>query len=435
MQVTVESTSDLGRKMTVQVPSERIDSEVENRLRAMAKRAKIHGFRPGKVPLRVVRQRFGKQVLQEVLGELLRSSYQEAIAQQRLRPVGGPEIETESLVAEQGLEYTANFEVYPEFEVAPVEGLEIRRPVVEITDDDVDRVIETLRRQRRRWETVEREAREGDRVRIDFRGTLDGEVFEGGEAEDFLVELGEGRMVQGFEDHLLGLKAGEASDFELTFPQDYPKDTLAGRTVRFQVQVKEVAEPVLPEVDEKLAESYGVKQGGVEAFRQEVRHNMEREAQDKIRTRIKAQVMDGLRGLHDFELPRALVSNEIERLRKSAMETVGATDEGQFPDELFEAEARNRVALGLILGEIIRLQELKPDADRVDQALRRVASSYESPEEVMSYYRASPQLMSSLESVVLEDQVVDWVLARARVVDEPMRFNDLMNEKTAESHT
>ncbi len=433
MQVTVESISDLGRKMTVQVPAERIDSEVEKRLRSMAQRVRVHGFRPGKVPLKVVRQRFGKQVLQEVMGELLRSSYQEAIDREQLRPVGGPQIHTEPLGTEQGLEYTATFEVYPEFEIAPVEGLEIRRPVVEITDDDVDKMIETLRRQRRGWETVEREARDGDRVRIDFRGTLDGEVFEGGEAEDFLVELGEGRMVAGFEDQLLGLKAGEEKAFELTFPQDYPQQALAGKTVRFQVQVKEVAEPVLPEIDEKLAESYGVKQGGVEAFRQEVRQNMEREAQDKTRARIKTQVMDGLRGLHDFELPQALVRNEIGRLRKSAMETVGTTEEGKFPDELFEAEARNRVALGLILGEIIRTQDLRPDAERVDQALRRIASSYESPEEVMSYYRASRELMSNIESMVLEDQVADWVLARAAVVDEPMRFDDLMNEKTAES--
>jgi trigger factor len=433
MQVTVESTSDLGRKMKVQVPAERIDSEVEKRLRSMAQQVRIHGFRPGKVPLKVVRQRYGRQVLQEVRGEVLQNSYQEAIVQERLRPVGGPEIHTEPLGAEQGLEYTATFEVYPELEVAPVEGLEIRRPVVEITDDDVEQMIETLRRQGRSWEAVEREAREGDRVSIDFRGTLDGEVFDGGEAEDFLVELGSGRMVRGFEDQLLGLKSGEEKVFELTFPRDYQQTDLAGRTARFQVKVKEIAEPVLPHVDEKLAQSFGVKQGGVQAFRQELRHNMERELADKIRTRIKAQVMDGLMDLHGFDLPQALVHAEIKRLRKNAMETVGTTEEGRFPDEIFAEEARNRVALGLISGEIIKTQGLKPEPERVNAALAHVASSYESPEEVISYYRSNRQAMANIESVVLEDQVVAWVLSTAKVVDEPARFNDLMNEEKAES--
>jgi trigger factor len=296
-------------------------------------------------------------------------------------------------------------------------------------------MIETLRKQRRSWEAVEREACTGDRVRIDFRGTLDGEAFEGGEAEDFLMELGQGRMIQGFENQLLGLKAGEEKDFELTFPQDYRQSDVAGRTARFQVQVKEVAEPVLPDIDEKLVHSYGVKEGGVEAFRQEVRRNMEREAQDKIRTRIKAQVMDGLRGLHGFELPQAMVRTEIERLRKGTMETIGATDKGRFPDELFEAEARNRVALGLILGEIIKTQGLRPEPERLDQALRRIASTYESPEEVMSHYRSNRQAMADIESAVLEDQVVDWMLSRAKVVDEPARYSNLMNEETVENQS
>lgn len=426
MQVSLESTSSLGRKMTVEVPAERIDPEVEKRLKSMSQRVKVAGFRPGKVPFRILKQRFGEQVLQEVTNEVLRASFAEAVAQNELRPAGGPRIEPSELGEGRGLKYTAVFEVYPEFELADVEGLEIKRPQVEITDADIDRMIKRLREQRKTWDIVERPAQKGDQVVIDYKGSIDGASFEGGEGEDMPVELGAGRMLSGFEDQLAGASAGDDKTVQISFPKDHHKQDLAGQMAHFDVKVKRVLQPRLPVVDEDFAKSLGVAEDGVEGLRKAVRANLEREREQRIHTRIKTQVMEGLLQRNDVELPEALVKQEIERIRHQVMERSGETDEQRFPDELFAEEARRRVKLGLIIGEIIRKQELKPDDQKVQAALQALASNYEDPQQVLRYYRRNRAAMANLEAMILEDQVVDWVVARCNMTPETMSLNELL---------
>lgn len=432
MQVSVESTGNLERRMTVEVPSERIDEAVEQRLRSMAGRVRVAGFRPGKVPLRVVKQRYGKEVYQEVVGQVLEESYREAIAQQQLRPAGSPQIEAKAIEPGRTLAYVATFEVYPEFKVGALDGLEITRPQVQVTEADVDRMIENLRRQRTRFEPVERAAAEGDRVTVDFEGTLDGQPFEGGKGENVAIVLGQGRMLKDFEQALEGMKAGEEKQIDLTFPEGYHAESLAGKTARFTLTAREVAEPRLPEVDEDFALGFGVKEGGVEGLRREIRANMERELAQAIKARIKSQVMDGLYSNTTLDLPKALVTEEIGRMRAQLMAQLGQKDAKQFPDELFADEARRRVALGLIIAEIVRSEDLKLDRERVESALQELASTYEDAQQVIDYYRRNPQAMSQLEAMVLEEQVVDWVLERAKVTDESMSFDSLMNPATEE---
>lgn len=433
MHVSVESTSTLGRKMKVEVPAERVEEEIAKRLQSMTRTVRVHGFRPGKVPLKVVRQRFGEQVKRDVMGELLQKTFLEALDRERLRPAGTPKIEAGDLAAQPSLEYTATFEVYPEVAVRGVDALEIRRPVVKIGAEGIDTVIDRLREQRRRWEPVSRPAQEGDQLTVDFTGTIEGEAFPGGEAEDFSIELGSGRMIPGFEEQLIGAQAGEERTVEILFPDDYRDATLAGKKARFQVKVKEVAEPVLPAVDEAFAEGFGVKEGGVEAFRSEVRSNMERELRDKIKSKLKEQVMDGLLEHNPIEVPTPLVKEEIARMRRGAMEMVGSSDEDAFPDEQFEAAARKRVALGLLINEIVRHEGLKPEDEKIQSVLEGIASGYEDPQQVINYYRANREAMADVGALVLEEQVVDWVLGRAKVEDEPTTFQALVGTGDSEA--
>lgn len=427
MQVSVESTGKLERKLTIEVPSARIDNEVDKRLRSMAGRVRIAGFRPGKVPFKVVKQRYGKGVYQEVLGDVMQSSFAEAVAQEQLHPAGSPQIEAKAAEPGKSLEYVATFEIYPEFEVAPVDDLEISKPVAEITDEDVDNMLETLRSQRKTWETIDRPAQTGDRVTADFEGSLDGEAFEGGKGEGVQVVLGEGRLIEDFERQLHGFKEGEEKTLDVRFPDDYPTGTLAGKTTQFRVTVREVAEPRLPEVDDAFAEAFGIAEGGVDALRREVRANMERELAQAVKNRIKTQVMDGLYEKNALEVPRALVTEEIGRLRQQALASMGQQDPEQFPDKLFEQEAQRRVALGLIIAEMVKRHEITLDQGRLDAALQQTASTYEDPQQVVEYYRRNRQAMASLEAVVLEEQVVDWVTEHAKVSETKMSFDELMN--------
>lgn len=428
MQVSVEATGALDRRMTVQFPPDRVDTEVEKRLRALTRRVRIDGFRPGKVPLKIVQQRYGSGVYQEVLGEMLQQSYREAIEQQGLVPAGGPSIEPKMMEPGKPIEYVASFQVFPEVAVAELADVEIERPVAEITTADVDRVIESLRRQRREWFEVPRAAAEGDRVTLDFTGTLNGEAFDGGQAEGFAVEVGAGRLLKEFESQLVGLQAGTESAIDVTFPEDYPGDHLKGQTVRFALKVHKVEESRLPEVDADFARAFGVEDGDVERLRAEVRDNMSRELAQNIKGRVKKQVMDALVARHDFELPQALVKGEIDRLRKETEERFGGASRAQpLPDALFDEEARRRVRLGLVIRAIIDAQKLELDRARVEVELDTLAQTYEQPDEVKRHYRSHPQTMASLESLVIEDQVVDWVLARAEVTDKQGSFDALMN--------
>lgn len=428
MQVSVEATGNLDRKMTVQVPSERVDTEVDNRLKNLAKRVRLDGFRPGKVPLKVVRQRYGAGVYQEVLSEVLQESYREAVQQEGLEPAGSPSIEPKSVETGQPIEFEASFQVFPQIELASLEGVEIERPVAEIGDEDIDRVIDSLREQNKEWQAVERPAASGDRITLDFLGKLDGEAFEGGQAEDFQVEIGSGRLLAEFENQLEGVTTGEEKTIEVTFPDDYPAEVLKGKTATFDITVKAVEEARLPAVDPAFAKKFGIEDGSVEKLREDVRSNMERELNQALKSKIKQQVMDALVERHQFDLPDALVKSEINRLREDAEKRFGGAEQTQpLPDSLFEEEARRRVRLGLVLRHLIDARGFEVERERVEQELDNMAATYEDPEEVKQYYRTQPQAMQNLESIVLEDQVVDWVVEQGKVTDKPTTFQDVMN--------
>ncbi len=433
MQVSVESTSTLGRKMTVQVPAEKIDGEVEKRLRSMTGKVRISGFRPGKVPFKVVKQRYGKSVRDEVIGDVLQSSFYEALGKEKLRPAGNPAIDSSNTDEGAALEFTASFDVYPEFQVADITKLEIKKPTADVTAADIDKMLETLRTQNKTWQPVERESSEGDQIVIDFEGRIDGEVFEGGKGENSEVELGQGRMIAGFEEALLGLKAGEEKTFTVTFPEDYHHQPMAGKQATFTVQVKSVSESVLPEVDAEFAMKLGVADGNIETLRQEVGESMQRELQQKIQAKVKEQAMDGLRELHELELPQALIKQEMDALREQMKSNLQQPTTTGLPDDLFKDEAERRVKLGLIIGEIIKQHDIKVDQAKVEEMLNSMAASYQDPQQVIDYYRNNPQAKSNLEGMVLEQQVVDWVMANGAVTEDKMSFDELVNPVKTES--
>ncbi len=430
MQVSVEATGGLDRRMTVQLPPERIDSEVEKRLRALIKKVRIDGFRPGKVPLKVVQQRYGAGVYQEVLSEVLQQSYREAIDQEGLLPAGGPQIEPKLMEPGKPVEYVASFQVFPDVEVAELSDIEIERPVATVGAADIDQVIESLRTQQRSWGEVQRPAAEGDQVTLDFLGSIDGEPFEGGKAEGVAVEIGAGRLLPDFESQLVGLEPGAETTIDVTFPDDYPAEPLKGRTVQFALKVHKVEEPRLPEVDAEFARTFGIADGDVDKLREEVQANMGRELAQNIKGRIKKQVMDALVEKHPFDLPQSLVKGEIDRLRTEMETRLGGAEKTQpLPDNLFEEEARRRVRLGLVVRAIIDREKIEVDTERLNAELDTLAQTYDEPEEVKRYYRSQPQALANLESMVLEDQVVDWVLVQARLTDQESSFQALMNPK------
>jgi trigger factor len=436
MHVTVESTSSLGRKMTVEVPAENVDSEVEKRLKSMSREVRIHGFRPGKVPYRVVKQRFGNQIQQEVMKELLRSSYQEAVIQEKLRPVGGPNIEPATSIGQgAGLKYTATFEVYPDFDLAPAEGLKIKKPVVQVTEQDIDTMLNTLRERRKRWEKVERAAGPGDQVVIDFEGEIEGQAFDDNKGKNVAVELGRGQMLKEFEEQLIGVMEGDTKTLNVRYPENYSRSALQGKTVVFEVTVKTVSASVLPDVNDEFARAYGVESGEIEQLRKDVRENMERELHQKIKAKIKKQVMDGLLTLNAMELPEVLVSEGIGHLREQAMQASRQTDPSKFPDSLFEEEARRRVSLGLIIGEIATHQEIHLDNAKVQQHLENITASYESPQQVISNLRSNNKAMAQIEAIVLEEQVVEWVMKHAEVTEENVSFEQMVNSESVENQS
>ncbi len=436
MQVSVESSNGLERTLKVEIPAQEVDEAVDTRLKDMRGRVRMDGFRPGKVPLRVVKQRYGGQVRQEVAAEFMQSSLGQAVSEQELRTAGSPQIEIVANEPGEDLVYQATVEVYPEIELGKLDGVEIERPVAEVTDADIDKMIETLREQRKDWQDVERAAQEGDRVTVTFEGRIDGEPFEGGKAESMPVQLGEGRMLKDFEAPLEGMSAGEEKTIEVAFPEDYHAENLRGKTARFDVKVESVAEPRLPEVDGEFMQAFGVDSGDMDDFRAEIRKNMERELKQAVKKSVKQQVMDALVEMHDgVELPQALVREESERVRDQMVQQMGgAQAKDQLPLELFEQEARRRVLLGLVVAELVREHELELDSERVDTLLDDIAASYEDPEEVIKHYRANRELMSNLEALALEEQVVDFVAEQARVSEKQRSFDEVMNpqEEAAE---
>ncbi|MGF1546554.1 MAG: trigger factor [Thiotrichales bacterium] len=425
MQVSVESVSNLERKIKVNVPADRIDGEVNQRLKSMVGRVKLDGFRPGKVPMGVIRQRFGRGVFHDVVGEVLQKTFVEAVTQENLRPAGNPRFDEVVAKPGQELEYSAVFEIYPEVELVDFSTVALTVPEVEIADHDVEMMVDTLRKQNQGWEDVERESLDGDQITIDFEGFVAGEPFENGKATDYALTLGQGRMIAGFEQQLVGLKTGDEKNLLVNFPDDYPAPTLAGKAAEFKVQVKAVKAPRLPEVDADFVRLFGVEDGSVDAFRAEVRANMQRELDQSIRSRVKTQVMDALAGGHPIEVPGALIQQEITRLREQARASMQQNNSVSLPDSIFTDQASKRVALGLIIGEIIKRNAISLDRDRVSRTLDDIASTYETPQEVVNYYRKNREQMAALEAMVLEDQVVDWVREQAQVAVEALSFEEM----------
>ncbi len=431
MQVTVETTQGLERRVKVQVPEDRIQGEVSKRLADMARSARLPGFRPGKAPMKVIARRFGRQVREEVVGEIVQSSFQDAIAQESLRPVGSPTIDPLEWKAGSGVAYTAVFDVYPDVRLPPIETLKIARPEAEVSDADVDRLLERLRSQRRRWETVQRAATPGDRVVIDFEGICAGEARDDLKSEGFAVELGAEQVFKQFEDGLLGTEAGQELSLDLHFPSDYRAGELAGKPVSFQVKVNTVEEPVLPEIDDEFATSFGIPEGGIEQLKSEVRANMRRELEEGIRSATKQRVMEALLAGRTLELPKSLINREVDRStaqRRLELSHSGIdTKDIDLDPKDFEEGSRRRVSLGLLIGELIKENDIKADPNQIRARIDSIASTYDDPKEVVRWYYSEPTRLSEVESTVLEDTVVAWILDRAEVVAEPSSFDELLN--------
>lgn len=430
MQVSVETTGALERRMEIQVPAERIEKAVDERLKSMSRTVRLKGFRPGKVPVNIVRQQFGQQVRQEVLGDVVQSTFSEAVAQQNLTPTGGPRIEPISTEKGGDLKYRAVFEIFPEIKLAGVEGMEISRPAGEVATADVDAMIENLRQQRPTFIAVDRESRDTDRVTIDFDGSIDGQAFEGGKGEGVPIVLGAGRMLAEFEAGLKGVRSGEQKTIELTFPQNYGGGggALAGQKAQFAIKVLSVEEQQLPELTDEFCKAYGVEEGGIVRLRQEVEENMRRELTDAVHARVKQQVMDALLAANPVELPKTLVDAQVREMQIDAGRRMGAKDVSQLPPaDGFVETAKRRVALSLLINEVIKTAKINLDPSKVQLRFEELAQQFPDANQALQTYRANPQIRRQVEASVLEDQVVDWLLERAKVTDKPATFKELMN--------
>jgi len=428
MQVSIEASDGLERRMRVQIPAGWVEEKIRDRLLSVGRTAKIKGFRPGKIPERIIRQRYGGQVRQEVLQELLQSTYSEAIAQQHLQPAGGPKIEPESLDQGQDLAYTAVFEVYPEIKIAGLDKMELKTPKAEIADSDIDSMIGSLRTQRATWESVKRPAADGNRVLIDFEGKLKGEVFEGGSGQNVAVVLGSGSMLADFEKNLLGITEGESKEFKLKFPKDYHQENLAGQKVVFSIDAKEVAEQKLPEIDEQFIISMGIDSGSAEDFRKDVQDNMERQTEAKQRAELKRQVMETLLAANPVELPGVLVEQETNSLQQDAMRQFGITElKDAPPADTFREAAERRVRLGLLMTAILSDNQMEADKGRVGSKISELCEPYDKPDEMRKIYYQNQQLLGQVENMVLEEQVVDWLIGKAKLSEKSVTFSELMD--------
>jgi trigger factor len=427
MQVSIESSTGLERQLKIGVPADKIEQEVTARLEKATKTVSIKGFRKGKVPLRVVKQHYGKGVRQEVVGEVVNSSFYEAIQQEDLQPVGQPRIDDLKDSEGQDLEYTAIFEVYPEVKLADISKVKISRPSADVNDADVETMIEVLRNQQATFEASDKPSEDGDQLNIDFVGTHKKEEFAGGSAEGQDLVLGSNSMIPGFEDGLVGLSAGEETVLKLKFPKDYHAEELKGKAVQFAVKVNAVSSKQMPELNDEFFKIYGVEEGGEAKFREDVQGNMERELRNAIRTKVKNRVMNQLFDLNKVELPEALVSNEITQLKQQMVQQFGGgqqIDLSMLPDDMFKEKAKRRAALGVIVSELVKVEEMTPNEEQVRARVDEIASTYEQPREVVDYYYSKPELLSSVEAVVLEDQVTELVLSKAKVKEEAVSYEE-----------
>tara|TARA_R110001592_G_scaffold33091_1_gene115152 strand:+ start:225 stop:1532 length:1308 start_codon:yes stop_codon:yes gene_type:complete len=431
MQVSVETTQGLERRLTISVPAETVDVEVNNRLRQVSKTQRINGFRPGKVPPSVIQKRYGKSVRQEVAGEIMQRSFVDAIVAEKINPAGRPSFVAKSNEDGKELKFEATFEVYPEVELKDLEKITVEHPDVEVTDTDLDEMFETLQKQHQTWKENKRKTKKGDKLTLDFTGRIDGEEFEGGKAEAFELELGAGRMIPGFETEITGMKVGDEKTIKVTFPEDYHAENLKGKEAEFDIVVHKTEGPVLPTVDDEFAKLFGVEEGGVDALRKEVSKNMSRELTQAVKVKVKDQVLEGLLAGHEVGLPSALVAQEIDVLRQQAMQRFqGQMDPKnlpELPNEMFKEQAERRVKIGLLLGEVIKVNELKVNDAKVDELIATAASAYEDPKEVIEYYANNKELMQQMQNVALEEQAVEFLVEKAKVENKKASFKDIMN--------
>jgi len=438
MQVSVESTGPLEKRLKVEVPEEKIATEVQNRLQSMTKTTRIKGFRQGKVPLKVIQKQYGTRVRQEVIGEVMQNSLYEAITQENLQPATRPELEDFDTEQTEGLVFTAKIEVLPEFTISPVEELKIEKPVCNVSDDDVDKMIEIVRKQHRKPEAVEREAVEDDSLVIDFIGRIDGEAFEGGTAKDFSLELGAKRFIEGFEDGLIGARAGDKRILKLKFPDEYGNKALAGKETEFEVDVKTVNELVLPELDSELFATLGVTEGGLEEFRAEVSKNMARESEQATLTRVKESVMEKLFQANKMDLPASLVANEVTQLKTQYMSTLQqqGLSESDIPmgdESMFKEQAEKRVTLQLLVADIIKTNGIKVDPAKVRAKIEKAAVGYEDTSEVINWYYSDKNRLAEVEALALEEEVINWIMEKAQVIETELAFDALINKGQTEA--
>ncbi|HDL6962966.1 TPA: trigger factor [Yersinia enterocolitica] len=432
MQVSVETTQGLGRRVTITVAADSIEKAVKSELVKAAKNVRIDGFRKGHVPMNIVEQRYGASVRQDVLGSLMQRNFVDAIIKEKINPAGAPNYVPGQYKEGEDFTYSVEFEVYPEVELKDLESIEVEKPVVEVNDADVDTMLETLRKQQATWKETDAAATAEDRATLDFTGSIDGEVFEGGKATDFVLAMGQGRMIPGFEEGVIGHKAGEEFTIDVNFPEDYHAENLKGKSAKFDIVLKKVEVRELPELTEEFIKRFGVADGSVAGLRAEVRKNMERELKGAVRNRVKTQAIDGLVSANEIDVPAALVEGEIDVLRRQAAQRFGGNEKqaAELPRELFEEQAKRRVVVGLLLGEVISQHELKADEDRVKALIEEMASAYEDPQEVIEFYSKNKELMNNMRNVALEEQAVETLLSKAKVTEKPTTFSELMNQTT-----
>ena len=433
MQVSVETTNGLERKMTVVIEEERLSSVIDGRLQDMTKTVKVKGFRSGKVPLKIVKQQYAQQVRQEVVGDVLQSTLYEAIGQEKLNPAGQPKIDSLKSDPGEGMEYTALFEIYPEVKLGDLSKETVEKQVAEIADADVAEMLETVRGQHKEWVETDAAAKDGDQLNISFKGMIDGELFPGGEANDMPIELGSGRMIKGFEEGLVGAKAGDDVTLSVTFPDDYQAKELAGKPAQFETHVNKVEEAKLPELDDEFAKSLGIKDASIENMQKEIKASMQQELDSRLNTQMKSSVMDALINAHDFDVPKPLIEDESEAIKKNMLENMkqqGMQDQGmEINASMFADQAIRRVKLGLIMSEIVKSEKIEADEDRVNKKIADIAAPYEQPQQVVEWYMGDKQRLAEVRALVTEEQIVDWAMEKAQVVDKKVSFKDIMNSE------
>lgn len=433
MSQNIETLGALERRVELTLPTAEIEKEVSARLAKLARTVRMPGFRPGKVPLKMVAASYGQQVQSEVLGDRIEKAFNAAVSENKLRVAGQPRLEPKEGASEGVLAFSATFEVFPDIQLGDIAAAEVRSAVCPVGDAEVERTLEIMRRQRARYEEVSREVRDGDRVTIDFTGTIGGEPFEGGAGTDFSFVVGEGRMLADFEAAVRGMSAGQSKTVDLTFPADYRATDLAGKQAQFQVTVKRVEGAILPELDEAFAKELGIADGDLARLRAEVRANLEREVRSRLRARTRDSVMEALLTISSFEVPKSLVQAEQQRLAEMARADLAArglqAKDAQIPEDIFSAQAERRVRLGLLIGEVMRAHNLQPRQDQVRKAIEEIAQSYEKPAEVIQWYLGNRERLADIETAVMEDNVVGWVLQNAKVVEAPVAFDELMGHR------